>query len=461
MGLRINSDGHGVLSSIRSLTENLSSLQKTQSKIASGLEIQKASDNPAGLVISELFLAQISGSEQALQNTQYATNFINTAEAGLSTVSDQLVDLQGLAVQASNSLLPDEALQAIQFQADQIVSSIDRIASSTSFGNTPLLNGQQAFTTSGLSANISNVNVQQATATDNAPLTVSVQVTQSATQAQALGTLTGGGGAASFSVGGTLGTEAINLQAGATVAQIESAINSVTDSTGVYASGGEVFSQNVGSNSFVNVDFLSGTVNGLTEGQTQGTDVQGTINGAAASGSGNDLSTAGPTFTGTVTLSSGTAPGSYTFDVTGGGATFQVGGGLLPSDQIQLGIDSVDSSVLGQTGGLGTLNSLISGGANSLTANPQNALSIVQSSLSEVNSQQASLGAVVSNQLQPSINSLSVAVENIAASQSTIRDTDIASALSEQVRNQILTQSSISALQQHQLHGESVLKLLQ
>ncbi|MCA8961438.1 MAG: hypothetical protein KDC38_13030, partial [Planctomycetes bacterium] len=158
------------------------------------------------------------------------------------------------------------------------------------------------------------------------------------------------------------------------------------------------------------------------------------------------------------------------------GLVFQLNQNEGVHDREQVGISSIHSSLLGaparsinslSTGGSSTtitiggfLSSLISGGSNDLDSNARNALRIVDSAIDEVTERRAYLGAFQAQTIDTNINSLSVAVENLAASESAIRDLDFAEETADFTKNQILYQSGIAVLAQSNLISQSVLSLL-
>jgi flagellin len=109
----------------------------------------------------------------------------------------------------------------------------------------------------------------------------------------------------------------------------------------------------------------------------------------------------------------------------------------------------------------GYLNSLVSGGANDLTKNPGNATAILDAALDNINSLRGFLGAFASQTLDSNINSLGIAVENLTASESQIRDLDFASEVANFTRSQILFQAGTSVLASANQSPQQVLRLLQ
>jgi len=141
MSLRINQNIEA-LTANRYLAQNDLMLSKSIEKLASGQKINSAADGPASLVISEGLRAQISSLKQAAQNSEVAASVIQTAEGAMDEVSRLLVNIRQRALAAANTGVNDElVVAASQFEIQNALSSIDRIAQNTQFGSKPLLNG--------------------------------------------------------------------------------------------------------------------------------------------------------------------------------------------------------------------------------------------------------------------------------------------------------------------------------
>jgi len=463
MGLRIGQSA-GILGSLRNLRSNLQGLNKANEKLASGLAINRASDNPSGLIISQLFGAELGSLGQAVENTQNSANLINTAEGALSEVGGQLIELRRLAVSALNTGgLDSNAQSALQSQADNILQSINRIGGTTRFGRTPLLNGSREFTTSGTPAEIENLNIQSARLGSDGTRTIDIEITAAATAATATGTIAATQAVDStVRISGALGSATLEFAAGATTAEVESAINAVTDFTGVVAEGGVISSAEVGSDQTVGIDVVSGDLAGITEGTTEGTDIVASIAGAPTSGDGNTVTANGVFFSGDVRFADTVTPGTVSFTITGGGAQLQLGEGATGFDNLRIGISGISSSTLGGSATSGdTLSSVGSGGSNDLLTNPGGALAVIDAAINEVNDLRGNLGAVSQQVLEPNVRSLEIAIENITASRSSILDADIAEQIAEQVRATVLLQANVSVLANQNLQSGNVLRLLQ
>src|SRR5689334_19201028 len=141
MGLQINTNVTA-MTALRNLTNVSGQVASSIEKLSSGLRINSAADDPAGLIISEGLRAQIGGLNQAISNSQDATNVIKTAEGALNQVSSLLDNIRQLAVHAANTGVNDQvAVQADQTQISSAISSIQRIAEQTQFGQKHLLDG--------------------------------------------------------------------------------------------------------------------------------------------------------------------------------------------------------------------------------------------------------------------------------------------------------------------------------
>jgi flagellin len=161
MGLRINQNlsAQTALSYVRS---NDSGLNKAIERLSSGLRIVRGADDPAGLIISEKYRAQVEGLGQAMNNAKDGVNMVQTAEGSLDEVSSILRNVRNLALHAANTGPNDsEALAADQQQIKAALQTLDRIASTTQFGSKKVLDGS-----SGTAATVTDANVQFVSGTE-------------------------------------------------------------------------------------------------------------------------------------------------------------------------------------------------------------------------------------------------------------------------------------------------------
>lgn len=141
MGLRINTNV-GALLAQRNISRTDRALNKALERLSSGLRINRAADDPAGLAISERQRAQIAGLNQAIENAERGTSLVQTAEAALVEVNSLLVHMRELAVDAANAAVHDtDSLAALQAEVSDALSTLDRIATQTQFGSKVLLDG--------------------------------------------------------------------------------------------------------------------------------------------------------------------------------------------------------------------------------------------------------------------------------------------------------------------------------
>src|SRR5438874_9046863 len=178
---RINTNVSSLIAQ-RVLRKNNDSLNTSLERLSTGLKINTGADNPAGLIASENLRSEKAGITQAIDNAGRASNIVGTAEGGLGEVSGLLTQLQSLVGQAANSGgLSNEEVQANQLQVDSILQTINRISQSTAFQGKKLLNGNFAYTTSGVtSTQFDNVHINAARIPDGGFVNVVVQVTGSA-----------------------------------------------------------------------------------------------------------------------------------------------------------------------------------------------------------------------------------------------------------------------------------------
>src|SRR5687768_9028689 len=140
------------MKALRNLDQTNTEVANSVGRLSTGLRINTAGDDPAGLIISEGMRAQLKGLEQAMRNSQDAINMSKTAEAALDEVQRLLRDIRGIAVHSANTAVVDAAtLQANQTQIRSTLQSINRIAEHTQFGTKKLLDG-----TAGALANVTS-----------------------------------------------------------------------------------------------------------------------------------------------------------------------------------------------------------------------------------------------------------------------------------------------------------------
>lgn len=143
MGLRINTNVAS-LNAQRNLSITRLAMDKTLQKLSSGQRINRAGDDAAGLAISENLKAQIRGLGQAERNAADGISLVQIAEGALSEISNILIRLRELSVQAASDTIGSTERKFLNVEFEQLTSEVDRIANSTEFNRVPLLNGTGA-----------------------------------------------------------------------------------------------------------------------------------------------------------------------------------------------------------------------------------------------------------------------------------------------------------------------------
>src|SRR5215216_7519151 len=174
------------LTAQRGLAKSQKTMADTLQRLSSGLRINRGADDPAGLIASETLRSEISGVNQAIDNSSRASNVIATAEGALGEVASLLLNIKDLIVEAANSgaLSPDE-IAANQLQVDSAVESITRISNTTTFAGLHLINGSLDYITSGVdTTSIKALHIQQANFGTNTNIPVQINVVASAKTAE-------------------------------------------------------------------------------------------------------------------------------------------------------------------------------------------------------------------------------------------------------------------------------------
>ena len=478
---RINSNVPSLVAQ-RHLSISQASLRLSLERLASGLQINRGSDNPAGLIVSERLRSEISVVKQAINNTSRAINVIATTEGALNEVQSLLTDIQAKVVEAANSgAFSDAETAANQLQIDNAIESITRIANTTTFAGRKLINGELDYVTSGIQQSaLSDVNILGAKFGSLPFLGVTVEVLQSAQKAQL--TFAGaqlGGSAVTFDIRGNDGVITLTFPASATTVEMVNAINQQVDATGVVAiasgtagsAGMRLESLEYGSDAFVSVKQISGgpfvTTNrqGIGDDRENGRDAMATVNGISAAANGLKLNFSSSLLKIELTLDETFANGSNglsqtSFAITEGGSLFQLGPQVSTNQQVNIGVKSMQANKLGNRI-VGFLSSLQSGQTNELRSKRfQQASKVVQEVIMQVAVLRGRLGAFERNTLQPNIRQLQITTENLVSAEATIRDTDFATETSELTRSQILVQAGTSILAIANAQSQNVLTLL-
>jgi flagellin len=501
---RINTNVNSLISQ-RILKQQNQGLTKSLERLSTGLAINRGSDNPAGLIASERLRSEKASITAAIGNAERADQIVNIAEGGLQEVNSLLLELQSLVSETANEAgLSADEKEANQLQVDAILQTIDRIASTTSFQGTKLLNGNYDFTVSAQSSTVASFRINGAKL-GSTNQQVDAIVTQSAQHAGLFlsvggSTLDFGGDADGrfvIEVAGTLGTRQFSFASGTTTSAVARSINTFKSVTGISAvasgNGISLKSSGFGSSQFVSVDVVddggqggnivqlaSTNENGIESTlatnfsavtnaiRDEGQDLGIIVNGVTARGNGKTGSVNADQLNVDfeLTTSAAQAVGTYElFTVTGGGAEFNLGPTVDIGNQVRLGIQDVSTRKLGSTQdedditryldelGSGKELSLIDGDLTTGQA-------VVNKAINEIASLRGRLGSFQKNVVGSTINALSVTFENVSAAESTIRDTDFAAETAKLTRNQILVNAATNVLSISNAQPQSVLGLL-
>ena len=371
---------------------------KVLEKLSSGYRINRAADDAAGLGISEKMRAQIRGTTQAIRNAKDGISMIQTAEGAMDEIHSILQRMRELGVQAANDTYDTAARTSIGTELIQLRQEIDRIANATNFNGQNLLTGALTGTLGGTSANDLVVN---------------------------------------DAVGNAIATE-INV-AGAKPGTYTFTYNATTDELTLTGPNGQA--------QVITVSAIAANGSQTLNFNQLGISIK------LASTAGETADNIGAALT---------AAADDTIVVTGSGAAaLQVGANTTAYDVMNVSFNDVRAT---QSTGL----NLLSGGgvdwtsASTIVADnaaAQAFIDQIDAAITTLNTRRSDLGAA-QNRLEHTVNSLGVAVENLTASESRIRDADVAELSSELASKTILQQAGVAVLAQANQSAQAVLSLL-
>lgn len=397
----------------RQLGVNSTAQGKAIEKLSSGFRINRAGDDAAGLAISEKMRGQIRGLSQASRNAQDDISLIQTTEGALNETHDIIQRMREMAVQASNDSNTDEDRSALQAEMDQLAKEVTRIANSTEFNTRKLINGNLDKSVQNSAGDLTfhigantNQNMQFGVRAMDAK---SLGLTEDIKDAKATGSGQIDGKALTIS-NNAPGEKAngikIVLKQGADAAAYDA--NSKTITVTRDFAGGAV----------ANADALKTAINGATNKPADFT--------AEVTGAGVDFSKVTDGFT--IELGGGSTAKAST------AAKFDANGGITDAE-VAKGIDI----------------------SSQKAAN--NAIQRIDSALKYVSDERAKLGAV-QNRLEHTIKNVDTSAENLQASESRIRDVDMAKEMMTYTKNNILNQAAQAMLAQANQLPQGVLQLL-
>ena len=400
--MRIN---HNItaLNTYNRLTMNTTATSKSLAKLSSGLSINKAGDNAAGLAISEKMRGQIRGLDQAARNAADGISMISTAEGALTETHSILQRMRELAVQAGNETLESQDRTAIGTELKELSIEIDRIADSTQFNGKFLLNGDlagaQLDTTGG----------------------IKVGTTLATTAAAAV---------TAIDVSGGKSDETYTFTASGTAGNI------------ILTRGSDSVSQEITLDATIGVD-------GAMQLNFDKLGINLTVSGAAAKTAADirtDLATAA-----TIKTLAGSSSAEFLI-------------GAQSNQTITVSFGDMNTEELGTNPGTSDLNALVKALASdqivSTVTKANTLLDELDKAIEQVSTQRSKFGAV-QNRLEHTINNLGTSSENLSAAESRIRDVDMAAEMMEFTKNNILSQAAQAMLAQANQQPQSVLQLLQ
>ena len=413
------------LNTYRQLNSASGAQAKSMEKLSSGLRINKAGDDAAGLAISEKMRGQIRGLDMASKNAQDGISMLSTAEGALNETHSILQRMRELSVQSSNDTNTLDDRKEIQKEVEQLKSEINRISDTTEFNTQKLLNGSLGV--SGTSSAKANVDITSATglATGNYTVTVDTAATKASAAI----------GSADFDTATDVSGKELVINGtkidfsgmtAATTADIVNKINEYKDVTGVQAT----IDTSVATEERVKLDQTKfGSSNKITLGGadaaefggavTAGVDAVVTIvepNSASqqVKGLGQEVGFKGAEF-----VAKGAAASSATITIAGGGASLQIGANKDQSMTVD--INEISTNTLGDRANnklVKDINLTTQSGAN-------DAIKVLDEAIKQVSTERSKLGAF-QNRLDHTINNLGTSSENLTAAESRIRDVDYA-----------------------------------
>ncbi|WP_053983204.1 flagellin N-terminal helical domain-containing protein [Niameybacter massiliensis] len=445
----------------RQMGSNQVNAQKSMEKLSSGLRINRAGDDAAGLAISEKMRGQIRGLDQASRNAQDGISLIQTAEGALNETHSILQRMRELSVQSANDTNTDDDRKELQKEVKQLTEEIDRIANTTEFNTKKLLNGDL-----GIAANTKDVREVG----ELGEGTYKVAVTGAATKgtvSSVAGTDTAGGKIeieveiagekhTITASGDTIGDLATSLQAGLTAKGVQLTV--AEDAKKLKFTAGE-FGQDA------KITIKDSNVTGLAAGTAlnlDSTEAVAKLQKLNSDGTGYSDVATGITINNNILENNGTVikldnaklnatADALSFVVNDKSANLHIGAN--EGQNMSINIGAIDSNSLGTAEtSIKEINLESSKGADS-------AIKVIDAAMKQVSAQRSQLGAF-QNRLEHTINNLGTSSENLTSAESRIRDVDMAKEMMAMSKNNILQQASQAMLAQANQAPQQVLQLL-
>ena len=431
----------------RNMSFNTSNAGKAMEKLSSGLRINRAGDDAAGLAISEKMRGQIRGLDQATRNSQDGISLIQTAEGALNETHSILQRMRELAVQGSNDTLNANDRGQVQKEMDQLVAEIDRIGNTTEFNTKKLINGG-ANVSGTVGTNLTGLKIVGGSGDtkQGATLTVTDATVATAATATRAGAFTAGvvtgapvnlkvnGVEFNFAVGTsskdvleTINKAGIGVEATATATALTLTSNSV-------GSASKLVSNAAAAGTIATSTGADATIAGVGTYSAQGNTI--TIESGNAKGLQLEVSAA---------ITGAAANNTITVDSNG---TLALAIGANEGQTMNIGINDMRAEAL-----------KVSNVKVTDSATAQASVTTIQQAIDTVSSERSKLGAY-QNRLEHTINNLSVGAENLQAAESRIRDVDMAKEMMNFTKNNILNQAAQAMMSQANQQPQAVLQLL-
>lgn len=474
------------LNAQRSLSNSQSMAATSLERLSSGLRINSASDDAAGLAISSRLQAQVEGLNQAARNANDGVSLLQTAEAALQEVTNNLLRVRELAVQASNATLSSADRSAINTEVTQLVAEMERVASNTSFVGTNLLDGTfssktfQVGANNGETVSVASIASAKTTALGQAyaasdtgsavNTTASDGTNVSINTVNIAASVDDGSGSASADASAKAKAAAINRTSNLSgVTATANATSKATVGTGATDSGGTDATMQITINgtdvgTITDVGTAAGNVTLMVAEINDDSATTGVTAAANAGGDGLVLTAADGR---NISITANLTVGSSTEDMADFGMQD------LTDNTIDTTLSTITltseasitiggtSAILGNSSATAALTgTAISNISLATSGGAETAITSVDAALNSINESRASLGAY-QNRFESIVKSAQVAAENADASRSRIQDADFATETATLAKSQILQQAGISVLSQANAMPQQVLALLQ
>jgi len=462
------------LNAQRNLSTSANQLATSLQRLSSGLRINSAKDDAAGLAISERLTSQINGLTVAARNANDGISLAQTAEGDLAQIGNNLQRMRELSVQSANASNSASDRAALNAEVQQLAEEIDRVAQASSFNGVKLLDGSFQAQTFQVGANATASDQITVSAITNARSSALGAFNGYSAQNQALTT------AGTFSV--NTGAGAVAVGGGASFSDTRSLVNAI-NSQGIQGltahADAAVATGTVGGaavtasgNSTLTINGIQITIAGSASAASNVSNALTAINAQSAStgvtavdtGAGLQLTAADGRNIAVAGFAAGGATGATLASYGLGGLTTTT----ASFDVSYVAPNDVTSITFGGTAvtGLGTAANTIAQTGTAISAidvttadNARNALASIDAALSQVSGARASLGAT-QNRFSSVVSSLQTTAENLTASRSRIQDADFASETAAMTKSQILQQAGTAMVAQANSAPQNVLSLL-